>query len=103
MGDAFTATGWKGGTYGIRVGAHNRDKFFDPDWKTVELELVGGPEAQKVVVSVSQSFWQNCPELRAAAIGRWLMGLGLAPWLKGSPPRLQLEAQGDGALKVVSL
>jgi len=102
MGEAFTASGWKGATYGIRVGGRNRDRYFDSAWETVELQLVGGSAAQRVVVSVSPSFWRNCPELRSTSIGRWFEGLGLLPWQKGQPPSLQVSRLNPGVFRVES-
>jgi hypothetical protein len=100
MAGSFIATGWKGATYGLRVGNRNRDQFFEPAWGFVELELVGGPGAGRQTVGISHSFWNRCPELRSAAIGRWFQGLGLAPWATGAPPRLLMEAAGERIFRV---
>ena len=35
---------------------------------------------------MSPSFWRGCSELRSAAIGRWLIEQGAAPWDRGKPP-----------------
>jgi hypothetical protein len=37
------ARAWSDGknTYGIRVGKPNRDKYFDPDWKVIEVDIDG--------------------------------------------------------------
>jgi hypothetical protein len=42
-------------------------------------------------VSLLKSFWRSCPELRSAAIGRWLLRNHLAPWPRGLPPALVLR------------
>ncbi len=39
---------------------------------------------------LSESFWRDCSELRSAAVGRWLLAAGLAPWPRGAPPVLEL-------------
>jgi hypothetical protein len=36
----------------------------------------------------------DCSELRSRRIGKWLLDHGLAPWVKGKPPRLSLEPVG---------
>jgi hypothetical protein len=79
------------GGYGIWMSRRNRDGYFDPEWGsvTIELEELGTTE-----VNLAPSFWRGCTELREAAIGRWLLDRGLAPWPKGKPPRLGLEPMG---------
>jgi len=99
-------TGWKagspnnrtGGGYGIRLTRRDRDIYFQKWWPAVDIELSGvGP----VEVNLSRSFWKNCIELRSAAIGKWMLDRGLAPWLKGNPPRLQLEPCGDRRFRLI--
>lgn len=80
------ATAWKGGTYGVRVGSRNAERYFAREWTFVDVELDG----KYYRVSLSDSFWRKCPELRAAAFGDWLQRHGLRSWEKGKPPRLEL-------------
>lgn len=84
------ATGYPHGkqSYGLRVRTADRDRFFDRAWKTVVIDLPGGPE---VIVRIKPSFWDQCPELLSADISRWLQRNGLAPWARGYPPRITLE------------
>ena len=81
-----------GGGYGIRMSRRDRDEYFDPKWPwvTIELEELGVTE-----VNLAPSFWRGCTELRGAAIGKWMLERGLAPWPKGEPPRLRLEPVGE--------
>ena len=81
-----------GGGYGIRMSRRDRDEYFDPEWPwvTIELEELGATE-----VNLARSFWRGCTELRGAAIGKWMLDRGLAPWPKGRPPRLRLEPAGE--------
>lgn len=91
--------GWSNGSpnndtgagYGIRLSPSDRDRWFRQDWSNVTLHLEDGGKTQ---VNVSPSFWRCCTELRHKAIGRFLIDRGLAPWPKGSPPRLSLEPMG---------
>jgi hypothetical protein len=92
---AVLAKGWSNGSpqasgagYGLRIAAADRDRFFEPEWRSVDIEL-GTDEV--VVVPLSDSFWRECTELRSAALGRWLLRHGLAPWPVGAPPRLRIE------------
>lgn len=92
-------SGWNSGSpnnatgtgYGIRLLRRDRDEYSDPEWGsvTIELEELGATE-----VNLAPSFWRGCAEFREAAIGRWLLDRGLAPWPKGKPPRLGLEPMG---------
>jgi len=91
---SISVTGWSNGQphrtgagYGVRLSDHDRDTYFDPGWNEVVVDLDHG---ESVVVSLSKSFWRSCPELRSAAIGRWLLRNGLAPWSRGLPPALAL-------------
>ncbi len=62
--------------------------MFDPGWPDVIVSLDQG---ETVSVALSKSFWRSCPELRSAAIGRWLLRNRLAPWPRGLPPTLLLR------------
>jgi hypothetical protein len=91
--------GWSNGSprpsgagYGLRVSPNDRDKFFDPRWDHVEIELNGSLRAK---VPLSRSFWENCTELRSASIGRWLIDHRLAPWQRSVPPTLELDHVAD--------
>jgi hypothetical protein len=103
------ASGWHNGSrgrsgagYGIRISKADRDRYFVPCWDNVELEF---PDGQRVQVDLTRSFWKPetpCAELRDAAIGRWLIEQGAAPWPKGSPPRLVLAPLGPKRFLVTS-
>ena len=89
------ATGWHGGGsptdpagYGIKFSDVDRDRYFNPDWDHVVLELEG---AEPATVRLSPSFWRRCSELRSANIGRWLLDQSAAPWAKGAPPRVAVD------------
>jgi hypothetical protein len=81
-----------GAGYGLRLSDRDRDKYFDPGWAEVIIDLDHG---EKVPVSLSDSFWRSCSELRSAAIGRWLLLNGLAPWSRGRPPTVLLSKVDD--------
>jgi len=67
--------------YGIRIGAKDVPKFFHPQWTNVVIE-VGGTA---ITINLSRKFWEQCPELRSAAIGAWMVHKKLAPWAPGHP------------------
>jgi len=91
--------GWNNGSptrtgagYGIRIVRNDRDRHFQKVWDSVVIELEGD---EAVKINLSQSFWRGCIELRSARIGKWMIEKGLAPWLKGSPPELELDPIRD--------
>jgi hypothetical protein len=96
-------TAWNNGThsktgagYGVKLDVRDRDRFFQHEWKSIELSLEGTSKVVQVNVA-KPSFWETtCRELISVEIGRWLIANGLAPWPKGSPPKLLLEhIEGD--------
>ncbi|TDO55569.1 hypothetical protein EV651_114273 [Kribbella sp. VKM Ac-2571] len=76
-----------GAGYGLKVRIADRDRLFDPHWVNIVLTIPGEGEVE---VSLSASFWRTCSELRSAAIGRWLLRSGQAPWPQGAPPTIRL-------------
>jgi hypothetical protein len=105
--EAVQASGWHNGSprssgagYGIRISKVDRDRYFVPGWDTIELEF---PDGQRVEVELTRSFWKpetQSAELRDAAIGRWLIAQGAAPWPKRSPPQLVLAPLGPKRFSV---
>ena len=101
---AFRGRAWHNGSprrsgsgYGIAFSLADRDVHFDREWTAVSLRLEGGPT---VDVSLTPSFWRTCSELRSAEIGRWMIGLGLAPWTSGHPPAMNLIPVGESSFVV---
>jgi hypothetical protein len=89
---------WKshkyGGTYGIRVGYGNRQRFFNPSWKWIEVEIDG----ERYKFQLTPGFWHHCPEFRdsgASVIQDWLRRNCEIPWPCGRPPRFTLEVVGE--------
>lgn len=100
-------TAWNNGSnnptgsgYGFKVSIKDRDQFFKKDWKFIELELEGKPDA--IEVSIDRlSFWNDtCRELIHKSIGKWILEFGLAPCKKGNPPRFVLEPLGGNRFLV---
>jgi hypothetical protein len=58
------------------------------------------PGQEPATVTLSQSFWRNCSELRSADIGRWLLRQGLAPWPRGKPPTFELVPVEDRRFRI---
>lgn len=86
-------TAWSNGSgsFGLKVNAQDRDKWFKREWKKVLVQLDGVP--QGIIVNIDKpSFWTpTCRELIHHEIGEWLQSNHLAPWASGHPPKLPLE------------
>lgn len=95
------ASAWRSGTtYGIRVGAGNRDRHFRRQWERIEVEMDGIPHS----FALTPGFWAHCPEFRdrgKAVIRPWLQRHTGLPWPHGKPPRLTLLALGGSRFRLL--
>ena len=99
-GRAFTfrevkviVTAWSNGSgsFGLKIGVGDRDKFFKREWKTVFLQFAGAQTEIEVNID-KPSFWSpTCRELIHHEIGRWFEMNGFVPWSRHKPPKLILE------------
>ena len=90
-------TAWSAsGTYGIRVGKTNRDRYFR-SLSSVRVQI----DEAVFDFPLSPSFWRNCPEFRGSEIGRWFRENQLAPWPKGHPPAFELIPLGGNRFRLV--
>ena len=107
---AMIVTAWKNGTepacpsgaeYGVSVETDDRDRYFQKDWETIELELQGYAHVVKVNVA-TPSFWScTCRELTHSEIGQWLIDNGLDSWNLGTPPKLSLKFIGGNRFRLM--
>ncbi len=89
-----------GAGYGLKLSIEDRDAFFDKSWETVFLELPNKGEAIEINIA-KPSFWnKTCRELISQEIGLWLRSEGLAPWVKGKPPKFDLAPIGEGRFRL---
>lgn len=86
-----------GAGYGVRISPSDRDRYFRRTWARVILFIEG---QGKVSANLTPSFWRGCVELRSQKIGKWMLGLGLAPWPQGQPPVFELEPIGDATFRL---
>lgn len=78
-----------GAGYGFKIGIEDRDANFDRSWSSVIVELPNGETVESNINK--ESFWgDTCRELINKQFGAWLITEGLAPWVRGSPPVLEL-------------
>ena len=97
------ATGWSNGQprrsgagFGVRISRDDRDRHFHRAWDHVLIDL----GSEEIDVKLSKSFWGSCTELRSAALGRWLMAQGLAPWGRNEPPKLHVNPVGENRFRL---
>jgi hypothetical protein len=95
------ASAWNDGgtTYGIRVGLPNRDRFFDPSWREIEVEIDG--EIHQF--PLTDGFWRQCPEFRdrgTPVVREWLRRHRMLKWPKGDPPRMELIPLGGNRFRL---
>jgi hypothetical protein len=84
------------GTYGIRVGAKNRDKFFKSHWREIVVEVEGAAYS----IRLTDGFWRDCPEFRDSRdkwIEHWFRRRIALPWPPYHPPTFQLVSIGEQA------
>ena len=91
-----------GAGYGLKLSIDDRDKYFNKEWSTVFVELPNSKVPIEINIA-KPSFWNNtCRELISQEIGIWLRSEGLAPWVKGKPPKFELVHTGGNLFKVKS-
>ena len=95
----FEATAWNNGAwyetgagYGLKISADDRDKYFDRDWDTVTLRLIGERTSRIAEANVAKdSFWgPHCRELIQLEIGQWFIENGFRRWPRNAPPRFRM-------------
>jgi len=99
-GKTMKVSGWSNSTsnkhtgagYGVRIQYDDRDLYFSPEWNSVEVIPDNGEAAE---VSLPETFWTTCPELRSSAIGRLMLDPGVIPRAKGKPPQFDPEPVCD--------
>lgn len=91
-------TGWSNGSgvYGLRVGHANRDKFFDPNWRSIAVEI----ESEWYEIPISGGFWRHCPEIRAPIIRDWLRQHLALEWPQRRPPVAELTPLVDNRFRL---
>ena len=98
----FIGTACKNGSsYGIKLDSNDRDRYFRKPNAFLRLE---GKAGDVRVNTDKSSFWNGtCRELISKDIGLWLISNNKAPWIKGHPPKLQLEPVDKRTFKVTIL
>ena len=97
--NSFEATAWNNGDwhatgagYGLKISAADRDNYFESDWDTVTLQLVGERTSRVAEANVAKkSFWSpQCREMIKLEIGLWFIENGFRRWPRNAPPRFQM-------------
>jgi len=92
-----------GAGYGLKVPIPDRNLYFDRKWTSVLLQLSRDGIYIETEVSISKpSFWnETCHELISKEIGIWLHQLKLAPWQRGTPPKILIQHIGSNRFRAV--
>lgn len=100
-------TAWKGGkfenpaiSYGIRIGAGNRNQHFRSEWEIITIELDG---YEVVQAGLTAGFWKKCPEIRHPAFREFFRKKDVIPWPEGSPPTFELEPIGERCFRLSTI
>ena len=89
--------------YGFRLSIEDRDRHFDPKWKTITIDLPHNGGFISVTVNVnSQAFWNGCCELRSVEIRQWLYRQCYAPWPDRMPPRFAVECLNGQHFRLIA-
>ena len=97
-GDTFEATGWQGGTLGLRFGSESAERFVAPSWKAIQVELDGVVH----VFEITSAFWRKCPEVRGRPIKDWFQRHGLYPWPPRQTPKVTMVYLGGNKFRALS-
>lgn len=88
-----------GAGYGLKININDRDEFFKKSWEYIILKL---DDCEVQVNTNKSSFWDNkCRELINKEIGKWLLKNRLAPWVKGTPPKITLKLIKNNRFRLV--
>ena len=85
------------GTYGLRVGEPNRERFFRDQWDEIYLEI----EGEMHRVGLTGGFWEGCPEIRDPVLREWLRRHRSLQWPRGHPPRAELVPLGGNRFRLL--
>jgi hypothetical protein len=89
------------GTYGLRVGLANRNKWFKKRWTAIDVDLDGKSHR----FNLTAGFWNKCPEIRDSghtAIKDWLCRHRNLNWPRGSPPTMELTPLSEGKFRLLA-
>ena len=94
-------SGWRGGTFGMRVDAQSRSRALLPlKGKLPQVHFVLPGYGVQPICRLSRTFLTTCLEFRSAEIGKWMKARGDAPWPLGRPPQYRaklVHAEADTA------
>ena len=89
-----------GTMFGLRLGAALRNKLLPQRVEQVTVQLQDNP-VLKVVVTLTDGFWNKCPEFKHPEIGPWLQRQSIPiPWPRGLPPKFRLVQHGPAEFEV---
>ena len=101
----MVVSAWYGGyktspTFGIQVGAINRETYFNHAWCEIVVEI----DAKPYFFKLTPGFWRKCPEFRDCGqpvIKNWLQRNKTLQWPKGCPPQAKLLPLGENKFRLL--
>lgn len=94
---------WRGGrnnNYGIRIGAENRNKYFDRSWTSVAIVMDG----RTYDIALAPGFWKKNPEIcdpgETGIFREWLQRHKSLDWPVGETPKMQLIPLGPAKFRL---
>jgi hypothetical protein len=91
--------GWKGSCYGVRLYLADRDRYCQPGWRAVEVEV----GAEVGTIPLWPSFWRDCPGLRGGIVQDLLRREHLTSWPYRQPPQFELTPLGGRRFRLTCL
>lgn len=82
-----------GAGYGIKISKCDRSKLFSKLDNKVIIHI--GNISNSIEITLRDTFWTTCSELRSCEIGKYLIDNGLRRWEKYKPHKLLLVPQGS--------
>ena len=96
-------TGWTNGSdgYGLKLKMSKNVRKYFCELRAIGLRVIilelpeNHRHSMTLNCKLSDSFWNQCPELRSAKIRDWMKARGDLPWYKGHPPKYKAEIERD--------
>jgi len=89
---------WKNNEYyALSIKKKDRDNYFDKKNSQIKIEL----DNILYEINLTDSFWNNCIEIRDKNINNWIKNNNLTSWKNGHPPSLELKPIKNNTFKLI--
>jgi len=99
---SMKVSAWFGsGSYGVRVGIENRDRYFKSSWESIIVAI----DKEEHTFKLANGFWNHCPEFRESKnspiIKNWLLKYKTIDWPKYQTPQMELVPIGERSFQLL--